>query len=413
MAEGGIAPGAQVIVRDEVWLVRTTTPTADGHEIRALGVSEFVQDVEATFFTGLDNVRCCGRRRPGWSRPSPRFRRSRLFLEAVLRRTPLPQSERGLALADRFLLTPAPYQQRPAELALSGLRPRILLADVVGLGKTLEIGLILAELIRRGRGDRILVVTPQHVLEQFQHELWTRFSIPLVAAGLGRHRAHPAGDPGRAQPVHVLQAGHHLDRHAEERRPVRPPPGEHPLGRGRHRRVAQPDQREEPAEPAGPAAGAADRRAAAGQRHPAQRRQRVVRRADPPARPGRDRRPDELRGRGHRAPLPAPDEDQPRGTRPDRRPLGRPGPSVPLRCPATPAEEQIFAELAEVWLRSGRAARAGRTGLFPYTLLKSFLSSHRALHETTEARLRTLAASDGAEDRARRAAAILAADRAR
>ena len=45
---------------------------------------------------------------------------SRLFLEATLRRTPLPQSERGLALPDRFLLDPLTYQQRPAELALKG-----------------------------------------------------------------------------------------------------------------------------------------------------------------------------------------------------------------------------------------------------------------------------------------------------
>ena len=40
--------------------------------------------------------------------------------------------------------------------------------------------MILAELIRRGRGERILVVTPRHVLEQMQHELWTRFALPLV-----------------------------------------------------------------------------------------------------------------------------------------------------------------------------------------------------------------------------------------
>ena len=48
----------------------------------------------------------------------------------------------------------------------ANLRPRILLADTVGLGKTLEIGMILAELVRRGRGERILIVTPCHVLEQ-------------------------------------------------------------------------------------------------------------------------------------------------------------------------------------------------------------------------------------------------------
>ncbi|MGJ3507074.1 helicase-related protein [Enemella sp. A6] len=74
------------------------------------------------------------------------------------------------------------YQQKAVAKALDPdtLRPRILLADAVGLGKTLEIGMILAELIRRGRGERILVVTPRHVLEQMQHEMWSRFAIPFV-----------------------------------------------------------------------------------------------------------------------------------------------------------------------------------------------------------------------------------------
>src|SRR5690348_16876144 len=194
-------PGAQVLVRDEVWLVRNTTRTDfDGVRIDAVGASEFVRDQEAVFFTALDQVELVDPRRTKLVLDgSPNFRRSRLFLEAVLRKTALPQSERGLAFSDSFLLDPLPYQQRPAELALSGrnLRPRLLIADVVGLGKTLEIGLTLAELIRRGRGERILVVTPQHVLEQFQQELWTRFAIPLIrldSVGIERiQREIPAG----------------------------------------------------------------------------------------------------------------------------------------------------------------------------------------------------------------------------
>ncbi|MFC7648593.1 hypothetical protein ACFQX6_55225 [Streptosporangium lutulentum] len=181
MTESPYPPGARIEVRDAEWIVRTCTPTPvipgteemrdgrpvlgtgemrDGYRITAVGASEFVRDEDAVFFSGIETVELM---RPEETileqDETPRFAKSRLFLEAVLRRTPLPQTEKGLALSDRFLLDSLPYQQRPAELALKGLRPRILLADVVGLGKTLEIGLILAELIRRGRGDRILVVT--------------------------------------------------------------------------------------------------------------------------------------------------------------------------------------------------------------------------------------------------------------
>src|SRR4051794_39381998 len=171
--ETAYPPGARIEVRDAEWIVRTCAKTAhgDGYKITAVGASEFVRDEDAVFFTELDDVSLLRPEETVLEQDdTPRFAQSRLFLEAVLRRTPLPQTEKGLALADRFLLDPLPYQQRPAELALKGLRPRILIADVVGLGKTLEIGLILAELIKRGRGERILVVTPQQVLEQFQHE---------------------------------------------------------------------------------------------------------------------------------------------------------------------------------------------------------------------------------------------------
>lgn len=181
--EFNAAPGSVVIVRDEEWLVTQVEPTTDGYFVHVLGLSELVRDTEATFSTALDAIEIADPARTTVvADDSPRYRKSRLWLEAMLRKTPIPIAETALTTAHRALADPLPYQFRAVEQALDpdNLRPRILLADAVGLGKTLEIGMILSELARRGRGERILVVTPKHVLEQMQFELWTRFALPFV-----------------------------------------------------------------------------------------------------------------------------------------------------------------------------------------------------------------------------------------
>ncbi|MGW3389893.1 SNF2-related protein [Streptomyces cinereoruber] len=170
-------------IRHEQWLVKSVSESRDGLMVEVSGVSSFVRGTDAVFYSGLDAIEVLDPRK---TRLVPdetsKHAKARLHLEAVIRKTALPQTEHGIALADSFLMDRQQHQLRPAELALSmrNPQPRLLIADVVGLGKTLEIGITLSELIRRGRGERILVVTPAHVLEQFQRELWTRFSLPLV-----------------------------------------------------------------------------------------------------------------------------------------------------------------------------------------------------------------------------------------
>lgn len=69
------------------------------------------------------------------------------------------------------------YQQIPALRMLSLPRPRILNASDVGLGKTIETGLCLRELMARRRADRILIVCPAGIAEQWQEELATKFGL--------------------------------------------------------------------------------------------------------------------------------------------------------------------------------------------------------------------------------------------
>lgn len=178
-----VAPGSIVHIRDEEWLVTGAEQTGDGLLVRVRGLSELVRDTTAAFFENLDEIEVVD---PASAVPvadaSPSYRRARLWLESTLRKTPIPQDHQALTVSTRMLADDLEYQRIAVARALdpSNVRPRILIADAVGLGKTLEIGMILSELARRGRAERVLIVTPRHVLEQMQHELWCRFALPFV-----------------------------------------------------------------------------------------------------------------------------------------------------------------------------------------------------------------------------------------
>ncbi len=187
-----LAPGARALIRDEEWLIRRVDPSADGGWLLTCdGISELVRGQSALFLTALeDDIEILD---PAQTLlvpdDSPKYNATMLYLESQRRRT-VPNDTR-IHLGHRGVMNVVPYQLDPALQALQQPRARILIADSVGLGKTLEAGILATELIQRGRGKRILVVTQKAMLTQFQKEWWSRFSIPLVrldSMGLARVR---------------------------------------------------------------------------------------------------------------------------------------------------------------------------------------------------------------------------------
>ena len=79
--------------------------------------------------------------------------------------------------------TPFDYQFQTARSALRRMRGRAILADEVGLGKTIEAGLILAELRLRGLAGRTLVITPAGLVAQWREELERKFGVPTTIPG--------------------------------------------------------------------------------------------------------------------------------------------------------------------------------------------------------------------------------------
>lgn len=178
MVEGtkhNIAAGIRLRLRDEDFLVTH----AENNIIEAEGISELVKGMRFTFDLALENFELI---RPESTQLVPDstngYRKTKLFVETVLRNSSF-YSE-GIEIANKAAIRPSNYQFIPTIKALSLPKPRILIADGVGLGKTIQVGIFLTEMIRRGKGQRILVVTPKSILSQFQQEIWSRFSIPLV-----------------------------------------------------------------------------------------------------------------------------------------------------------------------------------------------------------------------------------------
>ncbi|HVT49771.1 MAG TPA: helicase-related protein [Vicinamibacterales bacterium] len=186
------APGSIVWIRQQRW--RVERAARDRNVVR-LDVSQ--PDRRLTFLAPFDRPHA-----PAATERLPHVRpqHARARLAGALART---GSLDTIAAIVRARVNVLPHQLEPVLAVLGGAR-RVLIADEVGLGKTVQAGIILAELVRRHSSFAALVVVPASLAAQWRQELASRFGLDVTAAGptgfatAGRDAPFGANPWGRA-----------------------------------------------------------------------------------------------------------------------------------------------------------------------------------------------------------------------
>lgn len=167
-------PGTSVMARGLVWEVVECDPAGEQSRLRLRCLDGELRGEEIDLLIPIERVQPKRRdfvpERPG------RLSDWRLYHQAYLLEQEL--GPRALLAAEPGRLDPQPYQLVPVMRALEMGRPRLMLADGVGLGKTVQAGIVITELIARRRTHRVLIVSPAGtLLSQWDRELRSRFGL--------------------------------------------------------------------------------------------------------------------------------------------------------------------------------------------------------------------------------------------
>jgi len=179
----GLSLGSIVRCREREWIL-LPSPSDDlillrpltGGEDEICGISRRLSDL------GIDRVTAAA-----FPLPTPADARdevsARLLWNAA--RLSLRDGAGPLRSLGRLSVRPRPYQFVPLLMALRLATVRLLIADDVGIGKTIEAGLIARELLDRGEIHRLCVLCPPYLCEQWKTELWDKFRIDAVVVRSG------------------------------------------------------------------------------------------------------------------------------------------------------------------------------------------------------------------------------------
>ena len=165
------AAGSLVRARGRDWVV---LPESDDElvMVRPLGGTD---DEITGILTSLENVAPAG-----FSLPNPREHLGDAYSARLLRdalRLGFRSSAGPFRSIGRIAVQPRPFQLVPLLMALRLDPVRLLIADDVGVGKTIEAALIARELLECGEARKLAVLCPPHLAEQWQLELESKFHI--------------------------------------------------------------------------------------------------------------------------------------------------------------------------------------------------------------------------------------------
>ena len=166
--------GTRVLARDEKWEVQGTIAYDECAAVRLSPLRTSGCRTSRTLLAPFDRIT------PLHRAAEPLVVRRACWNREVVGIAAASRPFGSLAEAPKARITLLPYQLEPALAMLRHGHTRVLIADDVGMGKTIQAGLVLAELARAQDDFRAIVLAPAGLREQWRQELLDRFLLPSV-----------------------------------------------------------------------------------------------------------------------------------------------------------------------------------------------------------------------------------------